>query len=85
MANVSLINFSPKLGITHCNGFASTAEELFQFAFGVAPDNIDQNVMAEINKTGRLYYSRLTTVPNGVQYQSTLELLKSELKEIGEL
>lgn len=82
---VSLIFFDPKLGITFCNGFAPNAEEMFRIAFSNEPDKLDKEVLAEINKTGTLYYARLGNPQHGIQYQSTLEKLKTELKEIGEL
>lgn len=82
---VSLIFFDHKLGITFCNGFAPNAEELFEMAFSNEPDQLDKEVLAEINKTGTLYYARRSDIPKGIQYQSTLEKLKTELKEIGEL
>ena len=85
MAKVSLIFYSIDANKSYPNGFAGSAEEMFKMAFGVDPETLDQSVVAEINKTGTLYYSRRTDVRNGIQYQSTLELLKSELIELGEL
>lgn len=84
MANVSLMYYDSKHNEVFCNGFCNTAESLFEFSFGVNPDTLDQEVLAEINKTRTLYYTRLKNTP-GVQYQSSLELLKSELTEMGEL
>lgn len=84
MANVSLMQFEPKLGIAFQHGFAPTAEALFRMAFGADTSKLDQEVLAEINKTRTLYYARLPNM-KGIQYQSTLEKLKTELKEIGEL
>lgn len=85
MANISLMYYDPKLGFAFCNGFAQDAETMFKIAFNINPDTLDQKVVAEINKTGTLYYTRRTDIVNGIQYQSTLELLKSELNEIGKL
>lgn len=82
---VSLLCFDKKLGFAFSHGFAPDAETMFKMAFCITPDTLDPEVLAEINKTGTLYYARRTDVPNGIQYQSTLEKLKTELKEIGEL
>ncbi|MEG1902977.1 MAG: hypothetical protein RR212_01160 [Bacteroidales bacterium] len=84
MANISLMQFDPKLGFAFQHGFAPTAEALFHMAFGADASKLDQEVLAEINETRTLYYSRLSNM-KGIQYQSTLEKLKTELKEIGEL
>lgn len=79
------MQYDPKLGFAFTHGFAPDAETLFKMAFSVNPTTLDQEVLAEINKTGTLYYARLNNTPNGVQYQSTIEKLKTELKEMGEL
>jgi hypothetical protein len=81
MAKVLLMYFDPISGDVFCNGFSDSAENMFRIAFGVKPETLDQTVLAEINITGTLYYSRRNDIPNGVEYQSTLELLKDELKK----
>lgn len=82
---VSLMQFDKKLGFAFSHGFAPDAETMFKMAFGIDPATLDQEVLSDINKTGTLYYARLPNPENGIQYQSTLEKLKTELKEIGEL
>lgn len=82
---VSLMQFDKKLGFAFSHGFAPDAETMFKMAFSIDPATLDQEVLSDINKTGTLYYARRTDIPNGIQYQSTLEKLKTELKEIGEL
>ncbi|CCK74032.1 protein of unknown function [Pseudotevenvirus RB43] len=83
MASVRLIQYEPKFDRMFQHGFAQTAETLFQMAFGAGIEKLDQEVLSEINETRTLFYARLSD--SQIQYQSTLEKLKTELKEIGEL
>ncbi|AIK68120.1 hypothetical protein AVU18_gp023 [Citrobacter phage IME-CF2] len=86
MAKVSLLQFDPKLGFAfYAHGFADSAEMMFKMAFGIDPATLDQQVLADINETRTLYYYRFADGTNMIQYQSTLDKLKTELKEIGEL
>ena len=79
------MQFDKKLGFAFYHGFAPDAETMFKMAFGIDPATLDQEVLSDINKTGTLYYARLGNPRHGIQYQSTHEKLKTELKEIGEL